>query len=311
MHSKRIAALVLAVVMACTIASPAFAATTWTPSNGQASDLENDLVSIRISAAENAVYGSPVNVTITADPADTMYLAVVLGTSGEAKGFVTLLLPEKVRILLELIPLPSSMSANPALAGNFNLYEYIKQLIDGNDVNVLLRVADEVTDVMHSLTYYVPSLGDIVVGLRQALTLIRKYLPAGVATRIYVDEQPSDSGRYIAAAVTLDRGDINTAGIAIIKVAQKSTNVRQYWAEQTPATMTVEQAQSFNFNAVTEADGAVVTDSRVSYTYKNNSGTASYNSNVPPTEPGSYTQIAELDSNYKADKISRSFTIVG
>ena len=43
------------------------------------------------------------------------------------------------------------MSANPEQEEEFNIYAYIKQLIDGNDVSVLLRVADEVVSVMDVL----------------------------------------------------------------------------------------------------------------------------------------------------------------
>ena len=193
MLRKRIAALALAAVMACTSAAPALAAGTSAPA-AQALAEDNALVAIRIEATDNAVYGQPFEVSIRATPEDTQYIAVVLGISGQAKGFVTLLLPEKVRILLELIPLPASMSADPANTRDFNLYRYLKQLIDGNDVSVLIRVAEELTSLMEILQYYVPALQDIVTGMRSALTLIRRYLPEDLVTHIYVDEQPVDAG---------------------------------------------------------------------------------------------------------------------
>ena len=175
MLRKRIAALALAALMACSTAVPALAAGSAAPAAALAE--ENALVAIRIDATDKAVYGQPFEVSIRATPEDTQYIAVVLGTSGQAKGFVTLLLPEKVRILLELIPLPASMSADPANTRDFNLYRYIKQLIDGNDVSVLIRVAEELTSLMEILQYYVPALQDIVTGMRSALDLIRRYLP--------------------------------------------------------------------------------------------------------------------------------------
>ncbi len=220
MLKKRIAALAMAVVMTCTAAAPALAAAPAPQALGVQED--NALVAIRIEATDNAVYGSPVNVTIRATPEDTQYIAVVLGISGQAKGFVTLLLPEKVRILLELIPLPASMSADPANTRDFNLYRYLKQLIDGNDVTVLLRVAEELTALMEILQYYAPALTDVVNGMNDVLTLIRRYLPEGLVTHIYLDEQPVDAGNYVAGAVTLSRGDMNTGGLAIFKVAQKA-----------------------------------------------------------------------------------------
>ena len=195
-------------------------------------------------------------------------------------------------------------------AANFNLYQYLKQLIDGSDADVLLRVAEELTSVMDVLQYYMPSLGDFVTSMKQVLKLIRWVLPDNMATRIYLDEQPTDSGTYMAGAVTLGDDQLNTAGLASIKVARKSEGVRMYWTEQTPEVMTVEQAKAFNFSAVTEDNGTIVENSKVSYVYKNKPGTPKYNSSVPPTEPGEYSQTAELGGNYKADNIARSFKIV-
>ena len=313
MLRKRIAALALAAVMACTAVVPAVAAGTSAPA-AQALAEDNALVAIRIEATDNAVYGSPVNVTIRATPGDTQYIAVVLGVSGEAKGIVTLLLPKKVRILLELIPLPNSMAADPANTTNFNLYRYLKQLIDGNDVSVLIRVAEELTALMAVLQYYVPALQNVVTGMNSALELIRRYLPEGLVTHIYMDEQPVDSGSYVAGAVTLNKGDVNTGGLAIFKVARKSEGVRQYWSQQTPAAMTVEEAQNFDFSAVVEVDGAILQNPRVSYTYKKKGGflgLGGQTTSEPPTEPGEYTQTAVVEGNYTAQNISRSFTITG
>ena len=85
--------------------------------------------------------------------------AVVLGTGGEANGYVTLLMSDKIRTLLKMIPLPKKMSQTPDQAEEFNVYSYLKQLIDGNDVSVLLRVADEVVSVMDTIHFYVPPGG--------------------------------------------------------------------------------------------------------------------------------------------------------
>ena len=57
------------------------------------------------------------------------YIAVVLGTSGEAYGYVTLMISDKLRTLLKLIPLPKKMSQTPDQAEEFNVYSYLKQLI--------------------------------------------------------------------------------------------------------------------------------------------------------------------------------------
>ena len=202
------------------------------------------------------------------------------------------------------------MSATPDQTTDFNLYSYIKQLIDGNDVEVLLRVADEVASVMDALQFYIPTIKDVSTGLRLALEMIRKYLPAGSMSRIYVDEQPSDAGSYIAGAIALESGDLNTAGVAFFKIKPKTEGVRVYWAQEAPAAMTVEEARSFNAAAVVESDGQVVENGKVTYSYKKKSsffgGTAISGF---PTEPGTYTQTAKAAGNYSSEKITRTIVI--
>ena len=145
---------------------------------------------------------------------------------------------------------------------------YVKQLIDGNDVSVLLGVADEVVKVMDTLKFYIPTLKDMSMGLKLSLELIRRYLPEGAFSRIYLDEQPVDSGRYVAGAVALESGDLNTAGVAMFKIKPKTEGVRLYWAEDLPAGMTLAEAEAHNVGALLESDGVVVDNAKVTCTYK-------------------------------------------
>ena len=270
MNAKRILSLFLAAVLTLGVAvTPAVAASAAPALPGSAAlEESNGPVSIKLTASGPLVYGSPFELVVETRPAETQYLGVVLGTKGEAKGFVTLVFSDKIRTLLKMIPLPKRMSATPDQTTDFNLYSYIKQLIDGNDVEVLLRVADEVASVMDALQFYIPTIKDVSTGLRLALEMIRKYLPAGSMSRIYVDEQPSDAGSYIAGAIALESGDLNTAGVAFFKIKPKTEGVRVYWAQEAPAAMTVEEARSFNAAAVVESDGQVVENGKVTYSYK-------------------------------------------
>ena len=241
-------------------------------------------------------------------PADTQYIGVIIGIKGEAKGYVTLVLSDKIRTLLKMIPLPRKMSATPDQEEEFNLYAYLKQLIDGNDVSVLLRVADEVVSVMDVLQFYMPTIKDFSTGLKLALELIRKYLPEGAFSRIYVDEQPTDSGRYIAGAVALESGDMNTAGMAMFRIKPKRDGVRMYWAQQAEQAMTAEELEAFNEAAVLEVDGQVVPTDKIRYTYKKQ-GWFTESTSELPTKPGTYTQTAEIGGNYNCSKISRNIIV--
>lgn len=310
MKAKRLISFVLAAAfMLSAAATPVFAAAAL-PQQTAAVEQENGIVSIRIKATGNLVYGSDYKLEVQTTPADTQYIGVVVGIGGEANGYVTLMLSDKIRTLLKMIPLPKRMSATPDQTTDFNLYSYIKQLIDGNDVEVLLRVADEVASVMDVLQFYIPTIKDVSTGLRLALEMIRKYLPAGSMSRIYVDEQPSDAGSYIAGAIALESGDLNTAGVAFFKIKPKTEGVRVYWAQEAPAAMTVEEARNFNAAAVVESDGQVVENGKVTYSYKKKSsffgGTTISGF---PTEPGTYTQTAKAAGNYSSEKITRTIVI--
>ena len=154
MKAKRLIALALAAVFMLSAAATPVFATAALPQENAALEQQNDMVSIRLKATGDLVYGSNYKLEVQTNPADTQYIGVVVGVGGEANGYVTLVLSDKIRTLLKMIPLPKKMSKTPDQAEEFNVYSYLKQLIDGNDVSVLLRVADEAVSVMDVLHFY-------------------------------------------------------------------------------------------------------------------------------------------------------------
>ena len=295
MKAKRMLSLLLTAALMLSMMTPAFAAAAQTelpPASQTQMEETNEAVSIRLQATGKLVYGSPFELSVVTRPADVQYIGVVLGVKGEAKGYV---------------PLPRKMSKTPDQVEEFNVYAYVKQLIDGNDVSVLLSVADEVVKVMDALKFYIPTLKDMSLGLKLSLEMIRRYLPEGVFSRIYLDEQPVDSGRYIAGAVALQSGDLNTAGVAMFRIKPKTEGVRLYWAEELPA-VTLAEAEAHNTGALLESDGVVANDAKVTYTYKKK-GLFSSKSTEFPTEPGTYTQTAQATGNYSCEKITRTIVI--
>ena len=329
MKAKRWISLLLAVsMMLGVLAMPASAAAQQPESTAvvseelsdaaalSAAEDENDIVNIRIRATGNLVYGSDYKLEVETRPENTQYIAVVLGTSGEAYGYVTLMISDKLRTLLKLIPLPKKMSQTPDQAEEFNVYSYLKQLIDGNDVSVLLRVADEVVSVMDTVSFFVPAsylttVKNVSNGMKLTLSLIRKYLPEGALSRIYLDEQPKDSGKYVAGAIALESSDINAAGFAMFKIKPQTSNVRLYWAGDLPGSLTAEELRNADRNAVLEADGQARSGEgvNISYTYKKKGFLWDKTCDGLPTKPGTYTQVAKVSGNYSCSEISRTFTI--
>ena len=316
MKAKRLIALALAAVfMLSAAATPVFAAAAL-PQENAALEQQNDMVSIRLKATGDLVYGSNYKLEVQTNPADTQYIGVVVGVGGEANGYVTLVLSDKIRTLLKMIPLPKKMSKTPDQAEEFNVYSYLKQLIDGNDVSVLLRVGDEAVSVLNIINFYLPSayvktIQNVSNGLKLALDLIRKYLPESAFTRIYLDEQPVDAGGYVAGAVALESGDINSAGVAMFKIKPQTSNVRLYWAGDLPGSLTAEELRNANRNAVLEADGQARSGEgvNISYTYKKKGFLWDKACDGLPTKPGTYTQVAKVSGNYSCSEISRTFTI--
>ncbi len=318
MKAKRMISLLLAVMFCLSVAAtPAFAAAAGPESAAPVStelEPQNDVVSIRLTASGELVYGGPFTLSVETRPADTQYIGVIMGTKGEAKGYVTLVLSDKIRTLLKMVPLPRKMSQTPDQAEEFNVYQYIKQLIDGNDVEVLLRVADEAVSVMDVLKFYIPTLKDVSNGLKLALDMIRKFMPKGMMTRIYLDEQPTEAGSYVAGAVALESGDMNTAGMAFFTIKPKTEGVRLYWANELPASMTVEEAAAFDPAAVLDDNGTVIPDAKITYTYKDSDGgwlSDLFGSTQDgfPTQPGRYTETATVSGNYSCTKITRTIVI--
>lgn len=310
MKAKRLIALALAAVFMLSAAATPVFATAALPQENAALEQQNDMVSIRLKATGDLVYGSNYKLEVQTNPADTQYIGVVVGVGGEANGYVTLVLSDKIRTLLKMIPLPKKMSKTPDQAEEFNVYSYLKQLIDGNDVSVLLRVADEAVSVMDVLHFYVPTIDQVSNGLRLALNLIRKYLPEGAFSRIYLDEQPVDAGNYVAGALALESSDMNTAGFAMFKIKPKTENVSLSWAADAPASMTVSELQNADLTAKVISDGQVAENGKVNYTYKKKTFLwfSSKMSGVP-TEPGTYTQTAKAGGNYSCGSISRTITV--
>ena len=104
MKAKRLISFVLAAAfMLSAAATPVFAAAAL-PQQTAAVEQENGIVSIRIKATGNLVYGSDYKLEVQTTPADTQYIGVVVGIGGEANGYVTLMLSDKIRTLLKMIP---------------------------------------------------------------------------------------------------------------------------------------------------------------------------------------------------------------
>ena len=250
MNAKRILSLFLAAVLTLGVAvTPAVAASAAPALPGSAAlEESNGPVSIKLTASGPLVYGSPFELVVETRPAETQYLGVVLGTKGEAKGFVTLVFSDKIRTLLKMIPLPKRMSATPDQTTDFNLYSYIKQLIDGNDVEVLLRVADEVASVMDALQFYIPTIKDVSTGLRLALEMIRKEAPAAMT----VEEARS----FNAAAVVESDGQVIENGKVTYSYKKKSsffggTPISGFPTEPGTYTQTAKAAGNYSSEKIT------------------------------------------------------------
>jgi hypothetical protein len=303
---KRITAWLLAAALAVALLAAPAAAAAPEEENGQT----NSSVSISLSVNKNIVYGSACGIAVTTNPSGVPYIAAAVGVSSAAKGSVYLLLPEKVRILLKLIPLPSALAANKTGGGVFNVYDYAKQLIDGKSVEELFKVAEEIAVLLDALDDYLPSLDGMADGIRSAVKAANTFLPSGMETCVWLDEEPTPAGRYLLGAVTLDASSSTATAVKSFKIRQKSEGVQTCWSAELPETLTLTQAEAaaFDFSALVQDGGETQADT-MQYLYTGWSGWRYYRSSTPPTKPGKYTQRASANGNYKTGAIRRSFTI--
>lgn len=320
MRTKRIAAFLLAVGMAFgLLAGPASAAGPEPAAPAVSEESlaeENEIiklpVTVSMSVNKGATYGESCGLTVTTNPENVQYVGVVIGMSGRAKGYVGVILPEKVRILLKLVPLPQAMASEKLTKEqkeSFSVYEYVKQLIDGRQVEDLLKVAEEVAVLLEAMEYYIPDLRGVGAGIKSVVNLADTYIPEGLETRVYLDEEPQDAGRYMTGALTVDTRYVNTSIVKTLTIRQKTEGVSAGWSVEAPASMTAAQAAQFDFTAKVYDGGEPVPDT-VDYTYTGwTRRWRYYRSAEPPTEPGRYTQKAAANGNYKSAQIARSFTI--
>ena len=116
-----------------------------------------------------------------------------------------------------------------------------------------------------------------------------------------------DSGRYVAGAVALESGDLNTAGVAMFKIKPRPR--RPPLLGRRPARRDdAGRAEAHNVGALLESDGVVVDNAKVTCTYKKK-GLFSSKSTEFPTQPGIYTQTATVSGNYSCEKITRTIVI--
>jgi hypothetical protein len=323
MLCKRITAGLLAAVLAATLlAAPATAAapdsaagqSEAAPTASVAQEEENGLIkfpaSIALETGKNIVYGSTCGITVTTGPDSVQYIGAAVGVSGAAKGSVYILLPEKVRILLKLIPLPGAMASDQADVDAFNVYDYAKQLIDGHSLEELLKVAEEIAVLLDALDYYLPDLDGVAKGIKSVIDTANALLPDGMETFVWLDEEPAPAGRYLLGAMTLDSNYLTATAVKTFEIKQKSEGVWARWSAELPETLTLTQAQAaaFDFTALVQ-DGSEVQEDTMEYLYTGWSGWQYYRSSTPPTKPGRYTQRAAANGNYKTDTIRRTFTI--
>jgi hypothetical protein len=324
MKDKRITAWLLAAALAATLlAAPASAAAPDATDTlreavptAAASAEENGLIkskasaSISLDVGKSIVYGDACGIAVTTNPGGVQYIAAAVGVSGAAKGAVYILLPEKVRILLKLIPLPGVLAGEATVEGVFNVYDYAKQLIDGQPVEELLKVAEEIAVLLDAADDYLPELDGMADGIRSAVNAANAILPTDAQTCVRLDEEPTPAGRYLLGAVTLDAHYTTATAMKTFTIRQQSEGVQARWNTELPETLTLTQAEAaaFDFSALVQDGGEAQADT-MQYLYTGWSGWKYYRSSTPPTKPGKYTQRAAANGNYKTDTIRRSFTI--
>ncbi|MGN8902820.1 InlB B-repeat-containing protein, partial [Collinsella sp. HCP28S3_G12] len=128
---------------------------------------------------------------------------------------------------------------------------------------------------------------------------------------------PSKAGVYLVTAVTTSGNYETSAGVGYLTIAPRTEDVTLTWNASTPKggfAVGSEELAKFDFGAKVVDSDAAVEGAKVRYLITgiayDGSTFKSTDSNVKPTKPGCYTEVAYvLGGNYAAAPITRAFKI--
>lgn len=194
-------------------------------------------------------------------------------------------------------------------------------------INSILRLDEGVTldglnndATMKVLGYALKAAGvenpdQVIDSLKSALDTAQD-LGLGGST-VALGGTPSKAGVYLVTAVTTSGNYETSAGVGYLTIAPRTEDVTLTWNASTPKggfAVGSEELAKFDFGAKVVDSDAAVEGAKVRYLITgiayDGSTFKSTDSNVKPTKPGCYTEVAYvLGGNYAAAPITRAFKI--
>lgn len=259
---------------------------------------------------ETITYGETAKLEIQTEPENLDNIRVLAGIDGDAKGFVSIDIPQSVKdkMVFEI----------PVIGTKIDLYQILADTIgDGLPINsfkdeivkILKMTQEEPLKSIIALTGFdVESLGKIVEILDQIPTL-------DVDVTVALSNPPKNAGIYLVGAVSTNLNYKLAADIGYLTILPETDVVLKYNAAINNYTLTWAEAQTFDFGAkVYDEENNPIGETADMHVHSYFTGITDEGIEIEKaesvTEPGIYTQFTySLGGNYLPTPIQRTFTI--
>ena len=261
---------------------------------------------------ETITYGETPALEVTTDPEGLDYLMVVAGIDADAKGFISIYIPESTR---------EAMKVDIGGYTVLDLYEIISNgMGDGISLtefrNILSNIATLLnTDIGRQAA---ENMGINPEVFSSIMDIINQIPDLDVNASITIGNPPKNAGLYLVGAVTADMNYRLSADIGYLTILQKTSTEEETVELEFKNVigpgnhLTYEESQDFEFGGNLVVNGEVIDSDHIvaAYTGVQLDGTPVALTTEPIRYPGVYTEtIAVIGGNYLPVPIIRVYNV--
>ena len=277
-------------------------------------------VSVYVQRAQSSIdtkseiitYGQTPAAEVIVTPEDLDYIKVIGGIDGDAKGFVSIDIPQSVKDKMKLD------------LGIFTLdfYEMLQEgLKDGASLTELRNVIGNIYSMIsqsETISEIVGSNGIDMTFLSYVMEFVESLPETNLNLNVYLNQVPVNAGVYLLGAISTDSNYTLSADVSYIIIKPQTdtdeTSVELRFRNEIEDELNVlsyEEAQTFGFGGEFYVDGEYYETDKIHAVYAGVTfGGDAVAQAEPITLPGVYTEtIYLLGGNYLPEPIIRTYTV--